>query len=541
MSRLTSFASVSVREDYLRNCCRPMFKPKWLRNRGAILLLIWSYLCFTVYLSFTIRKISRDPIQKKLPFSPGETISLGLLLPVGGWLADAFFGRYKVIRFGVWTMWFGAMLNGFSLVIGKAVKAYGSNADPWVSLFSDVIMGVGLAAFQANIVQFGIDQLIDASSNEITSFIMWYTMTIFICGISVQFSSSCSPKYVAVLVIALFLTLAIGSDLLFSHWLSKDHIISNPLPVIWKVIHFTIKAKCQRGWKKNNLQQHGLLSGLNIAKKLYNGSFTSEQVEDVKTFIRVTAAIATFAIAYSGAPSLLHISYVLLQNFQNWSSSTDVAGCFKRLNVSFAAFIFPPVIILVYQTVIHPLFHSCIPRIGITTKFILSIFLTCTAVLSLLGIEFVSYQHQVKLNGTTLVCDLHHHKGDIDVDFYWMILPHVLLGLSVFMFIDSGIAFICSQAPFNMKGLVLGIAYASFGVGVLIHAAILKPFTDNRNHTLWERAPLTCGIWYFMMEGVIILIGFIVVVVIVKTYKKRTRMSIGSQTNMQESDIEVSE
>ena len=539
MSSLTNFSSVSVGEDYLRNCCRPVFKLKWLRNSGAILVLIWSYLCLPVYLHFTIRKVSRDLLGNKLPFSPSETISLGLLLPIGGWLADAFFGRYRMIRFGMWTMWFGAMLNGFSFVTGKVVETYGRNADPWVSLFSNVIMGVGLGAFQANIIQFGIDQLVDASSTEITSFIIWYTMTIFICGTSVQFSSFCSPKYASVLVIAVFLTLATGSDFFFSHWLTKEQLVSNPLPLIRRVIHFTIKAKCQQGWKKNNLQQHGLLSGLNIAKKLYNGPFTSEQVEDVKTFIRVTTAVAIFAIAYSGAPSLLHVSYIMLQNFQNWPSATDIEGCFKRLNVSFSAFICPPVVVLICQIVIHPLFHSCIPRMGITTKFLLSIHLTFAAVLSLLGIEIVSYQHLLEMNGTTSVCDLHDHQDDIGVDFHWIILPDVLLGLSVFMFIALGIEFICAQVPFNMKGLVLGIAYASFGVGVLIHAGISKPFTDNRKHTQWKRAPLNCGIWYFMIEGVIVMIGFIVVVVIVKTYKRRTRISIISQSSMQESDIEV--
>ena len=29
-----------------------------------------------------------------------------------------------------------AMLNSFSLVIGKVVKDYGTHGDPWVSLFS---------------------------------------------------------------------------------------------------------------------------------------------------------------------------------------------------------------------------------------------------------------------------------------------------------------------------------------------------------------------------------------------------------------------
>ena len=106
-------------------------------------------------------------------------------------------GRYRVIQCGIWTMWFGAMLNGVSLVIGKVVEAYGTDGDPWMSLFSKFIMGIGLGVFQANIVQFGIDQLIDTSSVEIKSVIAWYTMTIFTSGITMYYSSYCAQEYVA--------------------------------------------------------------------------------------------------------------------------------------------------------------------------------------------------------------------------------------------------------------------------------------------------------------------------------------------------------
>ena len=303
--------TISVRGKYLRNFCGHTFKPKWLINKGAVLVLIWSFLCFTVYHYFTIRKISRDSLKNKLPFQPGATISLCLLLPVGGWLADAFFGRYRVIRFGMWTMWFGAMLNGFSLVIGIVVEGYGSKADPWVSLFSKVIMGVGLAAFQANIVQFGLDQLIDASSTEITSVLEWYTMTIFTSGIAMYFSSSCVQEYAAILVIAVFLSLAIVSDFVFSSWLSKEQLISNPLPLISKVVHYTIKNKL-KSQTIMYLEQQGALLYFNIAKSVYNGPFTSEQVEDVKTFFRALAVVMTFTIVSSGSPTVNDASYQMV-------------------------------------------------------------------------------------------------------------------------------------------------------------------------------------------------------------------------------------
>ena len=40
------------------------------------------------------------------------------------------------------------------------------------------LASIGLGGFQANIVQFGLDQLPDASTMEITSFIVWYVSTI---------------------------------------------------------------------------------------------------------------------------------------------------------------------------------------------------------------------------------------------------------------------------------------------------------------------------------------------------------------------------
>ena len=49
-------------------------------------------------------------------------ISMGFSVQVGGWLADAFFGRYRVTHCGMRTMWFKAMLNAINLVIDNWLK-----------------------------------------------------------------------------------------------------------------------------------------------------------------------------------------------------------------------------------------------------------------------------------------------------------------------------------------------------------------------------------------------------------------------------------
>ena len=468
-------------------------------------------------------------------FKTGEILAIiGVSLPIGGWLADAYIGRYRVIRCGMWAMWMGAILNGFSLVLSKVVVPYGIHGDRWVTLIAKIIAGAGFGAFQANIVQFGIDQLIDASSTEISSFIMWYTMSLLVCGTTVNFSSYCTPDYVAVLVITLYLTLAIGSNVLFNHFLIKDQVMNkyNSLSLILKVVCFTVKNKKNIG---KTYQHCGALSSFNVAKRVYAGPFTNEQVEDVKTFFRVLVVMAVFMITCSGIPTVNSICDMLVQHLRNWPNTTDLRGCYKQLSVWYVNYTFLLVIFLTYETIIHPLFHACIPKMKIITKFFCSVLLFLAGVLSLLGIESTAYVYQLGQNQTTIRC-VYQNEHDInlfDVDFYWIIIPNVFNGLSTFLFIFSGIEFICAQAPMNMKGLVLGITYTLYGVGSLIQVAISIPFIDS-SIKIWEKAPLTCGVWYFMMQGMIVLVSSVVVAVIIKTYKRRKRMNVYSQSEWQQ-------
>ena len=534
-SRLTTDSSQfeSRHLVYQKNYrCRPDFRSKWIRNKGAILVLVWGFLCLSVYQYFVFSDTSRDPMKGilKMKVNSGYLIGIAVVLPIGGWLADAYFGRYRVIRCGMWIMWVGAMLNGLSLMVGKIADWYSATVDPWISLVSKVIMGVGLGAFQANIIPFGIDQLIDASSTEVTAFIMWYTILVFFCGFTTLYSSSCSGEYVAVVVIAFFLTLALSLNLICHRWLNKEQLISNPLPQILKVLHFTIKNG-SRSRGRMLSRQHGFLSRFNVAKKLYNGPFTHEQVEDVKTFLRVVTLIVTVTVLCSGIPTVEIVKDKLTNHLRNYH---QLKGCYERLSIRYFQYTFPLLVAPVYQIFVRPLFRGCVPHVSITFTVSLSVLLYLASLLCLLGIESVSYYDQVTSNHTTLKCTFQEKHFESNVKFYWTLLPSALMGLSTYIFILSGLEFICAQAPFNMKGLVLGITYGLYGLMSLVHSAISIPFVGPGKHTnVWKNAPLTCGIWYFMIQGVITLVGFIVVMVMAKMYKRRKRISLLSPSDLQ--------
>ena len=75
-----------------------------------------------------------------------------------------------------------------------------------------------------------------------------------------------------------------------------------------------------------------------------------------------------------------------------------------------------------------------------------------------------------------------------------------------------------------MKGMVLGIWCDLFSLWCIDSHIDMKVFTSN--DILWRSASLTCEMWLLIMEGVIVLIGFIVPVVIVKMYKRRSRIGM---------------
>ena len=203
------------------------------------------------------------------------------------------------------------------------------------------------------------------------------------------FSSSCVQEYVAILVIAVFLSLAIGSDFLVDHWLTKEQIVKNPLPLILKIVLYTIKSKLKS--KKTNYLEQGVLSTFNIAKRVYNGPFTSEQVEDVKTFFKVLVVIMIFIIVSSESTTVNDVSNWMAVHLHNRPANDTIRGCYHGLSVYYATFTYSAIAVLIYLTIIHPVFHSCIPRISITIKFLFSLFIFLAAVMVLLGIESASY------------------------------------------------------------------------------------------------------------------------------------------------------
>ena len=85
-----------------------------------------------------------------------------------------------------------------------------------------------------------------------------------------------------------------------NHCLIKKPIQQNPLNLVHKVIKYAIRNKYPRQRSAFTYCEDELPSRIDFGKSKYGGPFTTEQVEDVKTFFRfLPVAIVAGALAGS--------------------------------------------------------------------------------------------------------------------------------------------------------------------------------------------------------------------------------------------------
>ena len=104
------------------------------------------------------------------------------------------------------------MLVTVSSVIAQLIEGY-SNINSKIQLLLYTFIAIGFGGYGANINHFGMDQLHDASTTKITSFIVWYVWTTLSGGIVLNIISTClSMQYIAIrsLLLSANLTLALS-------------------------------------------------------------------------------------------------------------------------------------------------------------------------------------------------------------------------------------------------------------------------------------------------------------------------------------------
>ena len=214
--------------------CKPSFQMRKLTNKGAILILIWTCLITSILIIGRYTTIHR---ANALAYYVAS-IPIVIVTFIISMLADIRFGRYKVVSCSLWIMWTSSLLLTINSIIMDRVHFEHKQVQLIVLLFP---LGLGWAGYQANIIQFGIDQLIDASAIECKSFIIWLCWSYFASPVFVEYVLGCVDDDIYLMLLMSFnTTVALALKLIFSHVLIKEPTTHNPFRLVYRVIKWAI-------------------------------------------------------------------------------------------------------------------------------------------------------------------------------------------------------------------------------------------------------------------------------------------------------------
>ena len=284
-------------EVTVKECCNKYFnlsyRARRVKNKGALLILLWSYLVASVlfFSKHVFFKLCNSVIFSIL------VVVISLTLPLAGLLADVHFGRYKIISYSLWIMWISSILMTATFVAGDLSHFEHENV---IIIILVTLLGIGWAGFQANIIQFGIDQLTDASALEYKSFVAWFTWNIFVAELVLYYILNC-VKYelFAPFLICCNLTVALTLNMLLNRVLIKEPTTKNPFKLVYDVIVYAIKNNCPRQRSVFTYCEGIIPSRIDFGKSKCGGPFTIEQVADVKTLFRIIFMILVGCAVYS--------------------------------------------------------------------------------------------------------------------------------------------------------------------------------------------------------------------------------------------------
>ena len=497
-------------------------------------VLLWSFGGFTLFNYLLVKYVEGNDFAFEA-YLNGSCISVGAMLcPLFGWLADTYIGRYRVIKSSLIVMWVGAIL----LTVVKVVTVF-YGQDRGVIFLEEacvtVVLCLALGTFEVNILQFSIDQLLDASSEEIISFIVWCVWTFFSSKVVVQLlACSNSIEYVhqllSCLYVAVVLTLSVSSDALCNHWLTKEPVTPNPLKLIFKVLRYAATNKYPRN-RSVFFRNH---SRINLAKTQYGGPFTSKEVEDVKTFFRILKVTVVGSSIFT--VSLLS-GYEALSKFQGphgllCAVTRQASECLKAVSVSHAGYQLMVLCVPLFEFVLRPFFRKWFLKLCVRTQFCIGGVLLILHLFGLISLEVVGSVGSISVLGNrgNFTCKDYLSGAFPPSDwcdsgtedfYYWLIVPSCVHVVGQCLILTAGLEFVYAQAPSSMKGTVVGFTYCFGGLSFLLLQLIFLPFS----HTVISVSgvELGCVFWFLVTCTVCTVILGLVLGVTSRSYKNRER------------------
>ena len=453
---------------------------------------------------------------------------------------DVYCGRRNIIFISLCLILFSFI--GLFLV-GLLIAYY--NIHPTIPLyvigyFVLAIVVIGIAGYGANFIQFGLDQLLEAPSQDQALFVHWakwcydFLSTVILLMLDLhsrtcKISSDVNLKWVWVKIcLILFIVSVLLISIIFScwkrHWFYTESRRDNPYKVVAKVLSFAWNHKYPLQRSAFTYCDDETPSRLDFAKERFGGPFSTEQVEDVKVLLRIVLVLLTIGPVFSMDPLIdnlmlgvigLHVGVESLKEC-HWRSVVTNAGI---LRYAVCTVIFPAYIWFIFS-----LFRNRVPRM--LNRIGCGMFLYFMGTLSMLAVDSIGHHINNAVNETYCI---NHFSGIPSLGMHWsvMIPPVIFLGIGPALVTATVFEFISAQSPLSMKGFLFGVFFAIKGIFHLFGSIAVFLFASR---TIWEISmrtehppAISCLSRTLLFLSIVILICLLLFLVAAKRYKHRER------------------
>ena len=492
-----------------------------VRSKGALVLIVTSMLLIST--TIITGGLSTNFIDN---YSYAIFAAIGLhylFYPLLGLLGEKWM-RYKVILVGI-----KLMFVGFFIVIVTLVALNFTHLND-IAIVSICLVAtfpyfLGYGIFEANVIQFGTDQLQFAPSQELCSFVYWvlymnYSLLAFILLMAsiitviaykntIYFTFTCIFGYGVVIVI-----IAVLSFCCFKHHLviePAQH--NNPIKLVWRVMKYALTHKQP---VRRSAFTFGELppSRLDLGKERYGGPFTTVQVEDVKSFFYMLGIVlGTLGYGFLDTKNKIYDQYLIFIPMDYPNSFIANLLLIYPLAIPYFFIVFA---VPFYQFIIVPFFSHYIPSmlkriwIGLVALLIDSVMTSLISYFMARDIRNALIIDDMCLTFTNNITFQNGLQSDLlTLPFYIMALPQILSGISIFFVQFTSIEFILAQGPRTIQGLLIGIWFVHFSIYFLT-----LTLSSSWLGCYWE---------YYAVKSSVALMSVIVYTIAAYKYKYRQR------------------
>ena len=481
---------------------------------------------------------------------------LFLVYPYVGHITDVYLTRYRSLKCSfillILAFCTAFVYLGFCFATANVLNFRDHQSPlhiPFCIIYIVYIVGLGL--FQANAIQFGLDQLLEAPTPKLIAFIQWYywaqnvgSLALFYAvGSSVlvvgvrdltndtssqlsEYAMTCAPTF----VLFTAMTIAVTAVLVKFCAKKKDFYIQeaglNPFKMVYKVLKYSWKHKVPEHRSAFTFWEEDIPRRIDLGKNKYGGPFTNEEVEDTKTFFRILPLLLClfgYHLAGDGysAPEQLQrtccpslpVLLLIVYNPLHLSTLVSVVG------------------IPLYRLVIMKVFPR-VKNVLMLTKMWIGLYLSLIQVVLYIIVvvnhhtTYWQQHHTVIPYGQSLpvrecflsrICRgtyCHQYNDPVDNTYLWFIIPQLLNGLSSLLVSLTIFEFISAQAPRTTQGLLIGLWYSTFSIRYIV--GILDNLIIERMSWLI----------YEGVKGFLILVSLVLFSCVSRRYRYRQRDEI---------------